>query len=131
MDPPTWLILLGGYTPIALLLFAPMAAWLARRRNRDAETWLLLGGAFGPFAVAWIALLSARPRRNDAERMERLRQRTPAHRIPHGTARPAVLCQLCGEPQAEGHRCRPEAVEDRVQRRWTVRVGGQRILDGF
>jgi hypothetical protein len=131
VDPRIWLLLLGGYAPIALLVFAPMSATLARRRNRDAETWLLLGGALGPVALAWIALLPGRPRRDDAERSDRSRRRTPAHRIPHGSARLAALCQLCGEPQAEGHRCRPEVVEDRIQRRWTVRVGGQRILGGF
>jgi hypothetical protein len=31
---------------------------------------------------------------------------------------------------AAGHLCRPEVVEDRIQRRWTVRVGGQRIIGG-
>jgi membrane protein required for beta-lactamase induction len=128
---PIWLILLGSYTPIALLVFAPISAQLARRRHRDADTWFLLGGAFGPVAMAWIALLPARPRWADAERSDRSRRRTPAHRIPRGTARLAAVCQLCGEPQADGHRCRPEVVEDRIQRRWTVRVGGQRILGGF
>jgi hypothetical protein len=128
MDGVTWIYLLAGYTPIALLVFAPICAALARRRNRDAETWLLLGGAFGPLAAAWVALLPARPRWNDAERAERGRRRTPAHRIPTGAARPALICQLCGQPQALGHLCRPEVVEDRVQGRWTVRVGGQRIL---
>jgi hypothetical protein len=131
VDFRIWLILLGGYTPIALLVFAPMSAMLARQRNRDTETWLLLGGAFGPVAVAWVALLPARPRRNDAERGERARHRTPMHRIPHGTARLAAVCPLCGEAQAEGHLCRPEVVEDRIQRRWTVRIGGQRVLGGF
>jgi hypothetical protein len=126
-----WLILLGSYTPIALLLFAPISAWLARRRNRDVETWFLLGGAFGPVSLAWIALLPSRPRWGDAERSERSRRRTPEHRIPRGTARMAALCQLCGELQTDGHRCRPEVVEDRIQRRWTVRIGGQRILGGF
>lgn len=123
-----WAILLGSYTPIALFVFAPMCAVLARRRNRDAETWLLLGGAFGPLAVAWVAFLPHRPRWNDAERVEYSRRRTPATRIPIGRAVPATRCQLCGWPQADGHRCRPEVVEDRIQRRWTVRVGGQRIL---
>jgi hypothetical protein len=128
MNGAIWLALLVGYAPLALLVFAPICAALARRRNRDAETWLLLGGAFGPLAAAWIALLPARPRRNDAERAELTRRRTPAHRIPTAVARPAPTCQLCGQAQALGHLCRPEVVEDRVQGRWTVRVGGQRIL---
>jgi hypothetical protein len=127
---PIWLIVLGGYTPIALFVFAPMAATLARRRNRDVETWLLLGGAFGPLAVAWIALLAPRARHNDAERRALTRRRTPAHRVPTGAAARAVICPLCGEPQVAQHLCRAEVVEDRIQRRWTVRVGGQRILGG-
>jgi hypothetical protein len=131
VDLPIWLIALGSYTPIGLLVFAPMAAMLARRRNCDAETWLLLGGAFGPVALAWIALLSTRPRWSDAERSDRSRTRTPLHRIPRGPARLAMRCDLCGERQAEEHRCRPEVVEDRILGRWTVRVGGQRILGPF
>jgi hypothetical protein len=128
MDGPIWLVVLVGYAPLALLVFAPMCGALARRRHRDVETWLLLGGAFGPLALPWITLLPARPRRNDAERAERLRRRTPAHRIPTMAARPAITCQLCGALQAPGHLCRPEVVEDRILGRWTVRVGGQRIL---
>jgi hypothetical protein len=131
VDQQIWLFVLGSYTPIALLVFAPISAWLAGRRNRDAETWFLLGGAFGPLGLAWIALLPPRPRWADAERSERSRRRTPAHRIPRGTARMAALCQLCGAAQTNGHNCRPEVVEDRIQRRWTVRVGGQRIIGGF
>lgn len=128
MSAVLWLFLLAGYAPIALLVFAPFCAQLARRRNRDAETWLLLGGFFGPLAVAWIGLLPSRPRLNAADRMELSRRRTPANRIPNVGARPGITCLLCGELQSPRHRCRPEVVEDRVTRRWTVRVGGQRIL---
>jgi hypothetical protein len=128
MDGAIWLYLLVGYAPIALLGFAPTCAVLASRRNRDAETWLLLGGAFGPLAVAWIALLPTRPRHNEAERAERNRRRTPGHRIPSGIARQAPTCQLCGQALLIGHACRPEVVEDRIKGRWTVRVGGQRII---
>jgi hypothetical protein len=128
MNGLPWLFLLAGYAPIALLVFAPLCAHLARRRNRDAETWLLLGGLFGPLATAWIGLLPSRPRWNAADRMELSRRRTPARRIPSMNARPGIRCLLCGALQLPGHRCRPEVVEDRVTRRWTVRVGGQRIL---
>jgi len=120
-----------GYTPIALLVFAPACGFLARRRRRDSETWLLLGGAFGPLALAWLAALPARPRLNDAALREGSRQRTPPQRIPAGVARRSSSCQLCGMHLMAGHRCRPEVVEDRIQRRWTVRVGGQRIIGGF
>ena len=128
MNGLPWLLLLAGYAPIALLVFAPFSAQLARRRNRDAETWFLLGGFFGPLAVAWIGLLPSRPRLNAADRMELSRRRTPVRRIPSVGARPGITCLLCGERQLPDHRCRPEVVEDRVTRRWTVRVGGQRIL---
>jgi hypothetical protein len=128
-----WEILLFvfiGYAPIALLVFAPACGLLARRRHRDSETWLLLGGALGPLALAWIAALPARPRLNDAELREGTRHRTPASRIPATVARPLSSCQLCGMFLAPVHLCRPEVVEDRIQRRWTVRVGGQRIIGG-
>ncbi|HEX6139173.1 MAG TPA: hypothetical protein VF013_01765 [Candidatus Limnocylindria bacterium] len=120
---------LVGYTPIALLFFAPACGLLARRRNRDAETWLLLGAVAGPIALAWIALLPARMRPNAAEALLARRQRTPPSRIP-SAAQPSRLghCLLCGRALADGHACRPEEVEDRIQRRWTVRVGGQRII---
>ena len=126
MPWPIWL--LAFYAPVALLVFAPLSAMLARRRWRDAETWFLLGAFFGPLALGWIAVLPARPRRHDAELAERGRRRTPAHRIPRLTAQLPPNCPLCGRWQAAGHVCQPEAVEDRVSGRWTVRVGGQRIL---
>jgi hypothetical protein len=56
---------------------------------------------------------------------------TPAGRIPTGPGRRATTCAMCGWPLRDQHNCRPEVVEDRIQRRWTVRVGGQRILGGF
>jgi hypothetical protein len=128
MGWPTWLFALTMYAPLALLVFAPLSAVLARRRWRDAETWLLLGAVFGPFAVAWIAALPARPRRNDAEQAGLGRRRTPLQRIPTLSARRPLTCPLCGQLQLSGHFCRPEAVEDRISGRWTVRVGGQRII---
>jgi hypothetical protein len=129
MDWPLIALLsLGMYTPFGLLLFAPASARLARRRNRDAETWLLLGGLGGPIALAWIALLPASPRPNDAELLESRRRRTPANRIPPGPALSDGRCLLCKQVLHPDHRCQPEAVEDRIQRRWTVRIGGQRII---
>lgn len=122
------LLALGGYAPIALFLFAPGCGMLARRRNRDSETWVLLGAAMGPIALAWLSLLSTRPRPNDAEALAARRRRTPPERIPTGPAVASTRCMLCLRPMHEGHRCQPEAVEDRIQQRWTVRVGGQRIL---
>jgi hypothetical protein len=116
------------YAPIALLVFAPACAALARARNRDSETWLLLGAFGGPLALAWIAASPARPRPNDAGVLQARRRRTPAERIPTGTAVASGRCLLCGSPLADGHACQPEAVGDRIQRRWTVRVGGQRII---
>lgn len=132
VGPMDWRFLvaaLTGYAPIALLFFAPACALLARRRNRDAETWLLLGAVAGPLALAWVALLTSRARPNAADALLARRQRTPPERIP-SALEPASLghCLLCGRRLAEGHACRPEEVEDRVQRRWTVRVGGQRII---
>jgi len=132
--PRDWTLLFGlllGYAPISLLTFAPACGVLARRRNRDSETWVLLGAALGPLALAWIALLPARPRTNSAEAMQASRRLTPARRVPRGVALAATRCALCGWRLSEGHLCRPEVVEDRIQRRWTVRVGGQRILGGF
>lgn len=128
MEP--WLFLLGlfFYAPVALLVFAPATAALARRRNRDAETWLLLGAVGGPLALAWIALLPARGRPNRAESLAARRRRTPPERIPSGPALASGRCLLCNRPLVEGHACKPEEVEDRIQRRWTVRVGGQRII---
>ncbi|HSM38214.1 MAG TPA: hypothetical protein VK838_02695 [Candidatus Limnocylindrales bacterium] len=131
MNPVVVLAALIGYAPVALFVFAPACATLARRRQRDAETWLLLGGALGPLALGWIALLPARPRSNDAQRLESSRRRTPPSRIPRMEPRPSSTCQLCGESLIPDHHCRPEVVEDRIQRRWTVRVGGQRIIGGF
>jgi len=129
MDWPLIVLsLLGVYTPFGLLLFAPACARMARRRNRDAETWLLLGGIGGPIALAWIAMLPARPRPNSAELLEARRRRTPASRIPTGPAVADGRCLLCKQPLRPDHHCQPEAVEDRIQRRWTVRVGGQRII---
>lgn len=128
MDWPLIFLALLGYTPIGLLLFAPACARLARHRNRDAETWLLLGAVGGPIALAWIALLPARPRPNSAELLESRRRRTPASRIPAGPAVSDGRCLLCNRPLHTDHRCQPEAVEDRIQGRWTVRVGGQRII---
>ena len=124
------LLLLGlfFYAPVALLVFAPASAALARRRNRDAETWLLLGGMGGPLALAWIAVLPARRRPNEASALAARRVRTPPERIPSGRALAAPRCLLCGALLSDGHRCRPEQVEDRIQRRWTVRIGGQRII---
>jgi hypothetical protein len=116
------------YAPVALLVFAPACATLARRRNRDAETWLLLGAVGGPVALAWIAALPRRPRPNDADAMGARRRRTTAQRIPTGVPVASGRCLLCGAPLRAGHICQPEAVEDRIQRRWTVRVGGQRII---
>ncbi len=108
-----WLVLgLFLYTPLALLVFAPACAALARARNRDAETWLLLGAVGGPVALAWIAASARRPRPNDADSLQ----------VSTGK------CLLCGSPLRDGHACQPEAVEDRIQRRWTVRIGGQRII---
>jgi hypothetical protein len=133
LDPP-WVLLLAAivlYAPVALFVFAPACAALARRRNRDSETWFLLGGIAGPLALLWIAALGARPRPNQPELLAARRQRTPPERIPSGPAARSARCLLCGRPSPEGHRCRPEEVEDRVQRRWTVRVGGQRIIGPF
>jgi hypothetical protein len=126
-----WQLLVLGlflYTPLALLLFAPTCAALARARNRDAETWLLLGAVGGPVALAWIAASPARPRPNGADTLQARRRRTPPERIPTGTAVSSGRCLLCGSLLREDHACQPEAVEDRIQRRWTVRVGGQRII---
>jgi hypothetical protein len=126
-----WQLLVLGlffYAPIALLVFAPACAALARRRNRDAETWLLLGAVGGPLALAWIAASPSRPRPNDADAAQARRRRTPPERIPSGAAVSTGRCLLCGGPLTENHACQPEAVEDRIQRRWTVRVGGQRII---
>jgi len=128
MDLQLLVVGLFGYAPIALLAFAPACAMLARRRNRDAETWFLLGAAGGPFAVAWILLLPGRRRPNQADALLARRQRTPADRIPDGPAVASARCLLCHRPLAPGHRCRADEVEDRIQRRWTVRVGGQRII---
>jgi hypothetical protein len=119
---------LFGYAPIALLALAPACAIQARRRNRDAETWLLLGAVGGPIALAWILSLPARTRPNEAGALLARRQPTPAGRIPRGPAMTSGRCMLCGRALLAGHRCRPEEVEDRIQRRWTVRVGGQRII---
>jgi hypothetical protein len=123
-----WLALLFGYAPIALFVFAPACAILGRRRNRDAETWLLLGAVGGPVALLWLSRLPARPRSNAVDRLESSRRRTPASRIPTGTPIDSGRCLLCDAPLTPDHTCRPEAVEDRIQRRWTVRVGGQRII---
>jgi hypothetical protein len=128
VDPMLVLVAVAFYTPVALFVFAPACAALARRRNRDSETWFLLGGLAGPVALLWIVALGARPRPNQAELLATRRQRTPPERIPSGRAVTHARCLLCGQPNADGHRCRPEEVEDRVQRRWTVRVGGQRII---
>jgi hypothetical protein len=133
LDPPgivllAALVLYGG---LATLVFAPACAALARGRNRDSETWFLLGATAGPVALLWIAALGARPRPNQAELLASRRRRTPPERIPTGEPQASGRCQLCGAPLVDGHRCRPEEVEDRVQRRWTVRVGGQRIIGPF
>jgi len=119
---------LFGYAPLALLVFAPSCAMLARRRNRDTETWLLLGASGGPIALAWIWLSPPRPRPNQASTLLARRQRTPVQRIPVTSPVAWDRCLLCTRPLGATHRCTPEEVEDRVQRRWTVRVGGQRIL---
>lgn len=130
LDPPLVIVIaaLVLYAPIALFVFAPAAAALARRRRRDSETWFLLGATAGPLALAWIAALPDRERPNSAELLEARRRRTPPDRIPSGSGRASARCLLCGRPATESHRCRPEEVEDRIQRRWTVRVGGQRII---
>ena len=130
LDPPGIILLaaLVLYGGLATLVFAPACAALARRRNRDSETWFLLGATGGPIALLWIAALGSRARPNSAELLATRRRRTPPARIPSGTARESTRCLLCGKPAGEGHRCRPEEVEDRIQRRWTVRVGGQRII---
>jgi hypothetical protein len=109
-------------------VFAPACAALARARNRDAETWLLLGAVGGPVALAWIAASARRPRPNDADSLQVRRRRTPPERIPKGPPVSSGKCLLCGSPLRDGHACQPEAVEDRIQRRWTVRIGGQRII---
>jgi hypothetical protein len=116
------------YVPLAWLVCAPACGVLARRRNRDAETWLLLGMVGGPLAVAWILLLPARSRPNEASALLARRHRTPAGRIPHGLAVASGRCLLCRRQLTPGHHCRPDEVEDLIQRRWTVRVGGQRII---
>jgi hypothetical protein len=129
-DPP-FVILIAAlvfYAPIAALVFAPVCAALARRRNRDSETWFLIGATAGPLGLLWIAALPSRERPNRAELLAARRRRTPPERIPSGTARDPARCLLCGRPAGDGHSCRPEEVEDRIQRRWTVRVGGQRII---
>ncbi|HLE88517.1 MAG TPA: hypothetical protein VI733_00515 [Candidatus Limnocylindria bacterium] len=128
MEPRFLVLALFGYAPIALLVFAPACAVLARRRNRDTETWFLLGAVGGPLAALWISRLPARPRPHGADTLLARRRRTPASRIPEGPAVPSDTCLLCRAPLAPGHHCQPEAVEDRIQRRWTVRVGGQRII---
>lgn len=116
------------YAPIAALVFAPACAALARRRNRDSETWFLIGATAGPLGLLWIAALPGRKRPNSAELLVARRRRTPPDRIPSVTGRESARCLLCGRPGGADHRCRPEEVEDRIQRRWTVRVGGQRII---
>ena len=119
------------WSPIGLLVFSPLCAFLARRKHRDSETWFLLGFAAGPIALSWILTLPPRPRSNDATQLTVRRQRTPAARIPTAAAVPWRRCLLCGQPLLELHHCSPELVEDRIQGRWTVRVGGQRILGGL
>jgi hypothetical protein len=131
MEPIILVAALVLYAPVAAFVFAPACAALARRRNRDSETWFLLGATGGPLALLWIAALPSRARPNRAELLAARRRRTPAERIPTGTAVASARCLLCGQPAAEGHACRPEQVEDRIQRRWTVRVGGQRIIGPF
>jgi len=127
--PMGWqFLVLFGYAPVALLVFAPACARMARRRNRDAETWLLLGAVAGPIALARILLLPERTRHNEAGALLARRQRTPSRRIPHGPAVASARCLLCNRLLTPSHRCRPDEVEDRIQRRWTVRVGGQRII---
>jgi len=121
-------LVLFGYAPIALLIFAPACAGLALRRNRDAETWLLLGAVGGPIALAWILLLHGRARPNEAGALLARRQRVPARHIPRGPAMASARCLLCDRLLTPAHRCRPEEVEDRIQRRWTVRIGGQRVI---
>jgi hypothetical protein len=116
------------YAPVAVLAFAPACGALARARNRDVEAWFLLGALGGPVALAWIAASPARPRPNDADLLQARRRRTPLERIPTGAAIAPRRCLLCNVRLADGHACQPEAVEDRIQRRWTVRVGGQRII---
>jgi len=130
LDPPGIILLaaLVLYGALAALVFAPACAALARRRNRDSETWFLLGATGGPIALMWIAALGTRLRPNSAELLAARRRRTPTERIPSGTARESARCLLCDRPAGDRHRCRPEEVEDRIQRRWTVRVGGQRII---
>lgn len=128
MEPQLAVLGFFFYTPLAVLIFAPASAALARRRNRDAETWLLLGAVGGPLALAWIATLPARPRSNDADALAARRRRTPQHRIPSGEAIASARCLQCNQRLLDGHFCRPEQVEDRIQRRWTVRVGGLRII---
>jgi hypothetical protein len=117
-----------GFAPLALLVFAPACAVLARRRNRDAETWLLLGAFGGPIALGAILLKGVRARPNDAGALRARRLPTPARRIPVGPAAASARCLLCNRLLRPDHLCRPEEVEDRIQRRWTVRIGGQRII---
>jgi hypothetical protein len=133
LDPPLVLLVaaLVFYAPLAAFVFAPACAALARRRNRDSETWFLLGATAGPLALLWLSFLGARPRPNQAEILAARRRRTPPDRIPSGEAHASARCLLCDRPAGDGHRCRPEEVEDRIQRRWTVRVGGQRIIGPF
>ena len=133
LDPPLVLVIaaLVLYAPLAAFAFAPACAALARRRNRDSETWFLLGATAGPLALLWLSCLESRPRPNQAELLAARRRRTPPERIPTGEARASGRCLLCGRTNVDRHRCSPEEVEDRVQRRWTVRVGGQRIIGPF
>ncbi len=121
-------LLVGLLFATAVLVFGPACGRLARKRNRDSETWFLLGAFLGPIALAWIWMLPPRPRHNDAELSASRRRRTPLARIPRGRPLVAARCYLCGELALGEHRCRPELVEDRIQGRWTVRVGGQRII---
>jgi hypothetical protein len=118
-------------SPFGLLLFSPLCALFARRKHRDSETWFLLGFVAGPIALAWILAVRALPRQNDAAVLTARRRRTPAARIPTVPPVPWRHCLLCGQPLPEVHHCSPELVEDRIQGRWTVRVGGQRILGGL
>lgn len=123
-----WLLI---WSPIGLLFFSPLCGFLARGKHRDSETWFLLGFAAGPVALAWILAVGARPRPNDATQLTTRRRRTPAARIPTAPPVPWRRCLLCGQALLELHHCSPEVVEDRIQGRWTVRVGGQRILGGL
>jgi len=51
---------IGGVLPIVIvasvLVFAPLSAWLADRRDRSVGVWLVLGALAGPLAAAIVAV---------------------------------------------------------------------------